>query len=217
MIIMSISVYPFSFWETQFLKEVTLETWETFYFFCWIDLSTADQLITLSSDLNDEVLQASVPNDKKRFWDREKLQAWYNDGVEDKKRRYFYYFADGEGKLAAIAWLRKSNLPVMQNDAQNGLSELLDWNNLENLDVHTEAFRVYPPFRGKKLWNYILWEATNHYKTIGNTGVVIGDVDEWNVASQKIHIAAGYTNIWHGEAAKTGSYGEKRILFAKVI
>jgi hypothetical protein len=206
-----------AFGQTKLLKKITLETWETFHLFRWIDLSIADQLITLSSDPNDEVLQISVPNDKKRFWDIEKLQTWYHDGVDNDQVKYFYYFADGEGKLAAIAWLRKSSLPVMQNDAQNGLSELLDWKTLEDLDVHTEAFRVYPPFRGKKLWNYILLEATNNYKIIGNTGIVIGDVDEWNVASQKVHIAAGYTNIWHGEAAKTGSHGEKRILFAKVI
>ncbi len=199
------------------IKEIALESDEKLYLFHGIDYSIATQLIALSSDGNDTVLQTSVPNDKKRFWDIEKLLSWYNDGSENWKERHFYFICGSTWKLAAIAWLRKSSLPTMKEDAQQWFLRLLDGRDMHSTSIHTEGFRVYPDFRWRKLWNHILAEATNHYESTGNTGVVIWDVDEWNVASQRVHTFAGYINIWHWEAAKTWSRWEERILYAKLI
>ncbi len=158
------------------------------------------------------------PNDKKRFWTQEKLQDWYNDGIDIGRQRHFYYMENAEGKLAAIVWLRKSDLPAMMSDAKEKLSQTLSTEKSENIDFHTEAFRVYPPFRGGRwLGSIILRESTEEYKKAGNKWIVIWDVDEGNIASQKTHVNAQYMLLWHGEAAKTGSHWEKRLLYAKVI
>lgn len=155
----------------------------------WIPENQIDRLIKYSLDLTDEELQKNTW-DENRFSNMSQLSKWYAD-----EKRLLITMLDKTGILAWIYWGRFAKVPNVNEIIDQDLYDIM----LENIDnIHTNAIRIYPQYRGKWLAK-ILFQAEDFYESLFEKCFWSTDIGQENIASCKGFERSGYVHMANGK------------------
>lgn len=179
----------------SFGKSIYLEKfWEDHELHVWIPDSVIDTIIQNTADEADIALKVNTW-DRKRFFDREKFESWYNDNW-----RYVFSLIKNDSTIAGIWFWRPSDVPEFSSIENKELANLIEKN---ATNIHTGWIRLYPNARGKWLATPLITRSTYYYRQLYRDVYMSIDIDKDNIPSQKAYIKAWYHYVWLGENRKT--------------
>lgn len=187
-----------SFWTSVFLGNL-----KNFQIHLGIKETLIPQLIEHSQNLEDIDLQKNT-GDKKRFSDTEKIRSWY------QQWRYVFTLISQKWELAGIWWARPCTLPKLSKIANNEL-----WNEIGNKEknLHTNAIRIYPNFRGQRIGTPFISDCSMYYRDMFPNAIMCIDTDSDNIPLQKVYEKKWYTLLGTGVSNKSVIGTRERILY----
>ncbi len=187
------------FWESLFIDNV-----KNFTLHLWLKQEHISDLIRYSQDQSDTALQENT-GDKKRFQNEQDIQKWYED-----TQRYVFSLVSHEWELAGIWWARACTAPEISKIEDKTAYDALQAN-ADNL--HTNAIRIYPAYRGQKIATPFANICSLHYRDMFPDAVMCIDTNVDNIPLQKSYEKWGYEKVWIGESDKSVPSEQERYVY----